>query len=71
MYVSRWLAEPDTQNNRPAVYGDFQFYWFAERALAIQRLVERFAPNVGLVLRARIGGQAAVTDAFRVGIVSA
>ena len=69
--MSRWLADPDTANNRPVVYGDFQHYWFAERGLAMRRIVERFAPNIGLEPRARIGGQAAVTDAFRVGLVGA
>ena len=34
--------------------------------MRIQRLVERFAPNVGILPTARIGGQVTRTAAFRV-----
>ena len=54
------------------VFGDFFYYVIAERkALALQRLVERYAPNVGILASARIGGQVVLTDAFRVGTTAA
>jgi predicted phage gp36 major capsid-like protein len=37
----------------------------------VQRLVERFAPNVGFLPRARFGGQVVLNDAFRVMKVAA
>jgi HK97 family phage major capsid protein len=56
----------------PIIFGDFSRYIIAERAaLRIQRLIERFAPNVGILPTARIGGQVVLIDAFRVMKVSA
>ena len=54
-------------NSLSAVVGDFRHFIIAERSdMRIQRLVERFAPNVGILPTARIGGQATRTAAFRV-----
>ena len=42
----------------PIIFGDFSNYGIADRAdLRIIRLNERFAPNVGLLAVARVGGQ--------------
>jgi HK97 family phage major capsid protein len=50
----------------PVYFGDFRHYVIAERTdFRIQRLVERFAPNVGLMARARVGGQLVRLAAFR------
>jgi HK97 family phage major capsid protein len=50
----------------PVIFGDFRYYVIADRQeLRIQRLVERFAPNVGLLPTAREGGMPIRTDAFR------
>jgi len=49
------------------IVGDFRHFIVAERNdMRIQRLVERFAPNVGILPTARIGGQVTRTAAFRV-----
>lgn len=61
-----------TGSNKPIVFGDWSNYLIVERqGLRVQRLVERFAPNVGFLPVARIGGQCVNTDAFRVANVSA
>ena len=53
------------------IFGDFRSYFIAERLdLMVQRLVERFAPNLGFLASARIGGQVVRTSAFRLGIGS-
>jgi len=42
----------------PVIYGDFSNYGIADRMdLRIIRLNERFAPNIGLLAVARVGGQ--------------
>jgi HK97 family phage major capsid protein len=56
-----------TANDQPIIFGDWKRYIIAQRrALRIQRLVERFAPNIGLLPSARLGGQLVLTDAFRI-----
>lgn len=61
-----------TAGEYPIIFGDFSRYVIAQRqGLAIQRLVERFAPNIGILPTARIGGQVVLNDAFRVMTVSA
>lgn len=56
----------------PIIFGDFRFYCIAERQeLRVQRLLERFAPNVGVLATARLGGGVLRTEAFRVQTVSA
>jgi HK97 family phage major capsid protein len=53
------------QNAYPVVFGDPRFYIIAERTdLRVQRLVERFAPNVGFLPTARVGGGIVRTAAF-------
>jgi HK97 family phage major capsid protein len=53
------------------LFGDFFYYVIAERQdLRVQRLVERFAPNVGILVSARVGGQPVLNDAFRMGTTS-
>lgn len=47
------------------VFGDFNYYGIVDRAgLRVQRLTEKFAPNVGLLAHARVGGQVLRTAAF-------
>ena len=54
-------------NTFPILFGAFDHYIIAERdGLRMQRLVERFAPNVGLLPYARFGGQNTRKNAFRV-----
>ncbi len=54
------------------IFGDFRSYIIAERLdLMVQRLVERFAPNVGFLASARIGGQVVRLAGFRLGVVGA
>jgi HK97 family phage major capsid protein len=61
-----------TASAYPIIFGDFSRYIIAQRAaLAIQRLVERFAPNIGILPTARFGGQVTLTDAFRIMKVAA
>jgi HK97 family phage major capsid protein len=51
----------------PIVFGAFRYYVIAERAeMRIQRLVERFAPAIGLLPTARLGGKVVRKNAFRV-----
>jgi HK97 family phage major capsid protein len=58
--------------SKPVIFGDFSRYIIAQRqALAIQRLIERFAPNIGVLPTARFGGQVVLPDAFRIMKVSA
>jgi HK97 family phage major capsid protein len=53
------------QNAYPVVLGDPRFYIVAERTdLRVQRLVERFAPNVAFLPTARVGGGVVRTAAF-------
>ncbi len=56
----------------PIIFGDFRFYVIADRQeLRIQRLMERMAPNVGILAYARLGGQTVRTNAFRTQTVAA
>jgi len=56
----------------PIAIGDFSRYIIAERTdLRIQRLTERYAPNIGILATARLGGQLTRTNAFRLQKVSA
>lgn len=49
-----------------AVLGDFRFYGIVDRqGLRVQRLTERYAPNIGILPHARVGGQVLRTAAFR------
>jgi len=63
---SEFMDDPDP-SMKPVIFGDFAEYYIVERSgLRVQRLEERYAPNLGILPTARIGGQVVVTDAFRV-----
>lgn len=52
-------------NAFPVIFGAPGFYCIAERTdLRVQRLEERFAPNVGMLPTARLGGGVVRTQAF-------
>lgn len=72
MYFTEFLDNGNTQNNVPLIFGAPHYYVIAERRqLGIVRLVERYAPNVGLQPTARIGGQLVLKEAFRLGTTGA
>lgn len=56
---SEFMPDRGTASNNPVLFGDFRFgYGIADRQeLRIQRLTERFAPNLGILPTARVGGQ--------------
>ena len=59
------MANP-AANAYPIVFGDFRYYIIAMRAqLRVQRLLERFTPNIGLQPWSRFGGQTLRPNAFR------
>lgn len=61
------VAGAYTANDKVIIWGDFKRYIIAERAgIRIKRLDEVFAPNIGFLPMARIGGQVVLTQAFRV-----
>ena len=71
MVFSEFMPDIGAGTN-PMIFGDFNYYGIADRMeLRIQRLNERFAPNVGLLPTARVGGQPLRTAAFRKMKVSA
>ena len=50
----------------PIVFGDFSHYVIADRqGVRVQRLTERYAPNVGLLPMARVGARVSRPNAFR------
>ena len=66
MIFSEFMPTPAADSDS-VVFGDFRYYVIAERQeLRIQRLTERFAPNVGILPTARVGGQVIRKNAFRV-----
>lgn len=68
---SEFLADPTTLNNKPIFFGDLRFYVIAERkGLMIKRLEERYAPNIGILPMARLGGQLVRTAAFKIQNIS-
>ena len=70
--VSEFLADGNANNNLSMIFGDFSYYAIADRMdMRIIRLVERFAPNVGIMAVARVGGQVLKTAPFRVQKVNA
>ena len=53
-------------NSNPMIFGAFMYYGIADRQeLRVQRLTERFAPNIAILPTARVGGQTLRTAAFR------
>lgn len=69
---SEFMPDGDTDGNDAIIFGDFRFYGVVDRrGMRIQRLVERYAPNVGILAMARFGGQTLKTPPFRVQNVGA
>lgn len=70
-----WLTEHApavAQNAYPLLFGDVSYYVIAERTdMRLQRLDERFAPNVGFLPTARLGGGVIRTAPFRAQKISA
>ena len=63
---SEFMPDRGTASNNPVIFGDFRYYGIADRQeLRIQRLTERYAPNLGILPTARVGGQPLRTAAFR------
>lgn len=71
VYFSEFM--PDVAASaKPIIFGSFRHYVIAERVeMRIQRLIERFAPNIGLLPTARLGGQTTRRNAFRTQTISA
>jgi HK97 family phage major capsid protein len=66
LHISEFLPDGDTDGNDAILFGDWSFYGVADRAdMRIIRLTERFAPNIGILAVARVGGQVLKTAAFR------
>lgn len=64
--ISEFMPDGDTDDNKAIIFGDFSYYGIADRQdMRIIRLTERFAPNVGLMAVARVGGQVLKTAPFR------
>lgn len=56
----------------PMIIGDFSYYGIVDRMdMRIIRLVEKYAPNIGLLAIARVGGQVLKTMPFRAQRVAA
>ncbi|TFG63186.1 MAG: phage major capsid protein [Gemmatimonadales bacterium] len=56
---------------KPAIFGDFRHYVIADRMeLRVMRLMERMAPNQGLLPIARLGGQVTRRNAFRAAVTT-
>ncbi len=71
-FVTEFLDNLDNTANKPVIFGALRHYLIAERVdLGIQRLTERFAPNIAFLPWARIGGQVVRPSAFRIGSVQA
>lgn len=70
-----WLTEHApavAQNAYPLLFGDMSYYIIAERSdMRLQRLDERFAPNVGFLPTARLGGGVVRVAPFRAQKISA
>jgi len=70
-YISEHIAAPAT-DSYSLILGDMRFYCIAEREdMRLQRLEERFAPNVGVLATARLGGAVLRTQAFVIQQLSA
>ncbi len=68
---SEFMPSCQTGSNLPIIFGDMRQYVIVDRkGLTLQRLVEKYAPNVGLLPVARTGGQVVRPAAFRIQIVS-
>ena len=70
--TTEFLADGNSNNNLSMIFGDFNYYGIADRMdMRVIRLMERFAPNIGLMAVARVGGQVLKTPPFRVQKVNA
>ena len=72
IWFSEFLDDPTTASNKPIIFGAWSYYRVAERRdLRIQRLVEKYAPNVGILVTSRVGGKVTRKAAFRIQNISA
>ena len=70
--VSEFIADGNVASARSMIFGNYQFFGIADRMdLRIIRLNERFAPNIGLLAVARVGGQMLRAQPFVSQLVSA
>jgi HK97 family phage major capsid protein len=70
VHFTEFLPNPGAAN-KVILLGEFSHYIVAERSeMRINRLVERFAPNIGVLPHARLGGQLTRKEAFRIGVQS-
>jgi HK97 family phage major capsid protein len=66
LHISEFMPDGNSAGNDAILFGDFSYYGIADRSdMRIIRLTERFAPNVGILAVARVGGQVLKTNAFR------
>lgn len=53
--------------NQPIIFGDFSHYWVVDRVdMSMQRLTEKYAPQIGMLFRIRRGGKVTLPEAFGV-----
>jgi HK97 family phage major capsid protein len=72
VHTSDFMPEDGVDARKVLLFGDFSHYIIADRErLSLQVLAERYADDnlVGLILRARLGGNVDNPDAFRIGVV--
>ncbi len=66
IFVSEFVDSVGTAGNIPCIFGAWRHYRVVERRdLTIQRLVERYVPNIGFFASARVGGKTMRPAAFR------
>ena len=71
-FVTEFLDDLSATANKPVIFAAMRHYLIAERVdLRVQRLTERFAPNIAFLPWARVGGQVVRPSAFRIGSVQA
>lgn len=69
---SEFLDDPTTASNKPIIFGAWSYYRVPERRdLRIQRLVEKYAPNIGILVTSRVGGKVTRKAAFRIQNIAA
>lgn len=65
--VSEFMQDPSVDGNYAIIHGDMSFFGIVDREdMRVIRFDERFAPNVGLMALARVGGQVLKSAPFRV-----
>lgn len=56
-----------SSGNQPIIFGDFSHYWVVDRVdMSMQRLNEKYAPQIGMLFRVRRGGKVTLPEAFSV-----